>query len=101
LNARFIGIAFGGRIVFVCTPRYISIAFSGRGVLFGAQFLNARYISIAFGGRIVLVGALNFSSTALGGLITLVGVLKKIARIPLKIQMFSLNFRIHGTCRRA
>jgi len=35
INALLISVAFGGRIVLVCAPRFIRIAFGGRIVLVG------------------------------------------------------------------
>jgi hypothetical protein len=71
------------RIVLVGAPRFIHIAFGGRVLLIGEQFLIARFTSIAFGGSIVLIGALL-----------------NHADIHLKIQKISFNFRIRGACRR-
>jgi hypothetical protein len=97
LNARFISIAFGGRLDLVGAPIFISIAVSGRMALVGAPL----FISIAFGDRIALDGAPRFISISFGGRMVLVGALRNYMGIPLKIHKIVLNFRICGACRRA
>ena len=82
LNARFISIAFGGRLDLVGAPIFISIAVSGRMALVGAPL----FISIAFGDRIALDGAPRFISISFGGRMVLVGALRNYMGIPLKIH---------------